>query len=525
MKLKHALKLSACAVALAAILPSGAAWAQTRGGTLSMIVQPEPPILIPALNQQAPTQFITGKIYESLLTYSFELKPQPGLAKSWETSPDGLSYTFHLQEGVKWHDGKPFTADDVVFSMMDMLPKVHGRARVILGKHLDRVEKIDDHTVVMRLKAPFPAFMLMFEPGFAPMMPKHIYAGTDYATNPANQKPVGTGPFKFKEWKRGEFVKLERNPDYWKPGKPYLDELIFNVIPDAASRAVAYERGSVDVLRGGDIDDVDVRRVRALPNTDYTTKGWEMFSPQAYLIFNMRKPPFDNVKVRQAIMAAMNRKMVVDNIFFGQGKISTGPLVYTEMFYDKNTPPMPFDMKQARALIKESGINPQDYTIRQLGFPYGSSWDRLGEYTKQSLEQLGFKVNTESTDAGGWAARTGDWDFDLTSTYSYQYGDPALGVERLYIADNIVKGSPFANVQGYRNPEADKLWFKAAAEVDPAKRQELYTQIQVMLTRDVANGFLVDMEFPTLYRNKVKNLVQTAIGLNETFDDVYIEQK
>ncbi len=523
LKLSRLLKLSSCALALSLALPATTAWAQTRGGTLSMIVQPEPPMLIPALNQQGPTQYITGKIYEGLLTYSFDLKPQPGLAKSWEVSPDGLTYTFHLQEGVKWHDGKPFTADDVVFTMTEMLPKTHALARVIFKQYLDRAEKIDEHTVSLHLKSPFPAFMLVFGPGFSPMMPRHLYAGTDYATNPANQKPVGTGPFKFKEWKRGEYVKLERNPDYWMEGKPYLDELIFNVIPDAASRAVAYERGSVDVLRGGDIDDVDVRRIRALPNTEYTTKGWEIFSPQAYLLFNMRKPPFDNVKVRRAVMAAINRKMVVDNIFFGQGKISTGPLVYTEMFYDKNTPPMPFDMKQARALIKESGVNPQDYTIRQLSLPYGSSWDRLGEYTKQSLEQLGFKVELEATDAGGWAARTGDWDFDLTMVYSYQYGDPALGVERLYTESNIVKGSPFANVQGYRNPEADKLWAQAAAESDPAKRQALYSQIQTMLTEDVANGFLMDMEFPTLYRSKVKNLVQTAIGVNETFADVYLE--
>ena len=167
--------------------------------------------------------------------------------------------------------------------------------------------------------------MLMFEPGFAPIMPKHIYAGTDYMTNPANQKPVGTGPFMFKEWKRGEYIKLARNPDYWKPGKPYLDELVFNVIPDAASRAVAFERGSVDVLRGGDVDNVDIKRLRALPKVEYTTAGWEMFSPQAYLIFNMRKPPFDNLKVRQAVMAAMNRNMVVNNIFFGLGKVATSP--------------------------------------------------------------------------------------------------------------------------------------------------------------------------------------------------------
>ncbi|MFJ1041004.1 ABC transporter substrate-binding protein [Bordetella bronchiseptica] len=524
MKLTQLFKLSAAAFTLAAALPLTNAHAQTRGGTLNLIVQPEPPILIPALNQQGPTQFITGKIYESLLTYSFDLKPQPGLAKSWEAAPDGLSYTFHLQEGVKWHDGKPFTADDVVFSLSDLLPKTHARARVILGKFLDKVEKVDDHTVVVRLKSAFPAFMLMFEPGFAPMMPKHIYAGTDYATNPANQKPIGTGPFKFKEWKRGEYVKLERNPDYWKEGKPYLDELVFNVIPDSASRAVAFERGSIDALRGGDVDNVDVKRLRGLPDVQYTTQGWEMFSPQAYLIFNMRKPPFDNIKVRQAVMHAFNRKLVVDNFFFGLGKISTSPFVPTEMFFDKDIPAIPFDMKKARALIKESGINPGDYTIRQLSFPYGATWDRLGEYTKQALEQLGFKVNVESTDAGGWASRTGNWDFDLTTTYSYQYGDPALGVQRLYVTSNIVKGSPFANVQGYSNPESDKLWEQAAAEVDPAKRQELYNKIQAILVAEVANGFLVDMEFPTLYRGKVKNMVKTAIGMNETFDDVYIEK-
>lgn len=521
MKIKHWLKLTVGALAMAHALGAGA---QTRGGTLSMIVQPEPPIIVTAINQQAPTQFVAGKIYESLLTYSHDLKPQPGLAKSWDMSADGLTYTFHLNEGVTWHDGKPFTADDVVFSMGDMLPKTHARARVILNKYLESVNKVDDLTVEIKLKASFPAFILMFEPGFAPMMPKHLYEGTDYLKNPANQNPVGTGPFKFKEWKRGEYIKLERNPNYWKEGKPYLDELIFNIIPDSASRAVAFEQGTVNVLRGGDIDNVDVKRLRSLPDVEYTTKGWEMFSPQAYLIFNMRKPPFDNMKVRQAVMTALNRQMIINNIFFGLGKLSTGPFVATEMFYDANTPAIEFDLKKAKALIKESGVNPADHTIRMLAFPYGSTWERLDEYTKQSLEQLGFKVNLESTDAGGWASRTGNWDFDLTTTYAYQYGDPALGVERLYIEANNVKGSPFANVQGYINPELDKAWTAAASEVDPAKRQELYTQIQTKLVEDMGNGFLVDMEFPTLYRKNIKNLVKTAIGLNDTFDDVYIEK-
>lgn len=522
MTFKKWFKLSLGAAAMT--LAVGSAAAQTQGGTLSMVVQPEPPILIPALNQQAPTQYVTGKIYESLLTYTHELEPMPGLAHKWEMAPDGLSYTFYLNSGVKWHDGEPFNADDVVFSLSDMLPKVHGRARVILDKYVDSVEKIDDLTVKINLKSPFPAFMIMFEPGFAPMMPRHIYEGTDYATNEANQKPIGTGPFMFKEWRRGEYIKLERNPNYWKEGKPYLDELIFNVIPDSASRAVAFEQGTIDVLRGGDVDNVDIKRLRSLPNVEYTTKGWEMFSPQTYLIFNERKPPFDNALVRRAVIAAMNRQMIVNNIFFGLGQLSTGPFVATEMFYDKNMPPMDFDMKKARELIKESGVNPKDHTIRMLSFPYGATWERLDEYTRQSLEQLGFNVVLEATDAGGWASRTGNWDFDLTTTYAYQYGDPALGVERFYIESNIVKGSPFANVQGYSNPELDKVWTAAASETDPAKRQELYTQIQKTLVDDMALGYLVDMEFATLWRGNIKNLVKTAIGLNESFDDVYIEK-
>ncbi|HLR13920.1 MAG TPA: ABC transporter substrate-binding protein, partial [Burkholderiaceae bacterium] len=179
--------------AISLALATHAAQAQERGGTLKTIIQPEPPILVTAMNQQAPTQYVAGKIYESLLTYNHDLEPQPGLAKSWEISDDGLTYTFHLNEGVKWHDGEPFTADDVVFSMNDMLPEVHGRARVILDKYLDKAEKVDDHTVTMTLKEPFPAFIIMFEPGFAPMMPKHVYEGTEYLKNPANQDPIGTG--------------------------------------------------------------------------------------------------------------------------------------------------------------------------------------------------------------------------------------------------------------------------------------------------------------------------------------------
>ena len=143
------------ALALAALLPAASVLADP-GRHAEHDRQPEPPVIVTAINQQGPTQFVAGKIYESLLTYTTDLKPQPGLAKSWEAAPDGLSYTFHLQDNVKWHDGKPFSADDVVFSLSDMLPKTHARARVILNKFVESMQAPDPKTVVVKLKSPFP---------------------------------------------------------------------------------------------------------------------------------------------------------------------------------------------------------------------------------------------------------------------------------------------------------------------------------------------------------------------------------
>ncbi|WP_243457672.1 ABC transporter substrate-binding protein [Ottowia testudinis] len=502
-----------------------AAQAQTAGGVLTAIVQPEPPMLMLGLNQQGPTQYVASKIYQGLLTYDAQLKPLPSLAKAWNISPDNLTYTFELQPGVKWHDGKPFTAADVVFSVDKFLREMHPRARPVINKYLESAKAPSPTTVEFKLKEPFSPFLSAFVVDNMPMVPKHIYEGTDFRTNPANQTPIGTGPFKFKEWKKGSHIVLTKNPDYWKKGQPYLDEIVFRVIPDAASRAVAFEKGDVQVLRGGDVDNVDIKRLKALPGVESTTKGWEMYGPLAFMIFNERKPPFDNVKVRQAVMHAMNRKFIVDNILFGMGKVATGPIASSTMFYDKNVPNFEFNLKKARALIAESGVNVGATPVKLVAFPYGSSWDRLGEYTKQSLEQIGFKVDLVATDAGGWAKRTGDFDFDLTFNFTYQFGDPALGVARHFMSTNIIKGSPFVNNQGYVNKKVDELFTTAAAARQPDLRQKLYSELQQILVQDVALGYLFELEYATLSRGNVKNLVTTGIGLNESFDSVYIQKK
>ncbi|MCY1210378.1 Bacterial extracellular solute-binding protein, family 5 [compost metagenome] len=206
------------------------------------------------------------------------------------------------------------------------------------------------------------------------------------------------------------------------------------------------------------------------------------------------------------------------------GKPAVSPFSSTTLFFDKNVPEYDFNLKKARELVKASGVDVGKYPVKILSTSYGANWDRLDEYVKQMLEQIGFKVSIESADAGTWSARVSNWEFDLTTTYTYQYGDPALGVERLYVTRNIVKGTPFANVQGYSNPKADELWAKAGSTMDTAERQKLYSELQKILVTDVANANLFEVEFPTLYRKHVKNLVTTAIGLNESFDNVSIEK-
>ncbi|WP_197034990.1 ABC transporter substrate-binding protein [Herbaspirillum sp. RV1423] len=520
----QSLLIAACI--LAAQVPAFAQTAEKpqSGGTLNMLMQPEPPTLMLGLNQQGPTQFAASKIYQSLLTYGPDLKPLPSLAQSWEVSKDGLTYTFVLQKGVKWHDGKPFSAADVVFSADKFLREVHPRMRALMNQRVESVKADGDNKVVFKLKQAFNPFIYAFEVSTMPIVPKHIYDGTDYRTNPANNTPIGTGPFMFKEWKRGSYIHLVKNPAYFKPGLPYLDDIYLRVVPDAASRAVAFERGTVDVLRGGDVENFEVRRLQKLPNTVMTTAGWEMFSPNVWLQMNLRKPPFDNKVVRQAIMHAMDRNFIVKNIFFNVGKPATGPISSTTLYYDKNVPAYPYDMAKAKKMLADAGIKPGDYSIKVLPIPYGSVWDRLAEYTKQQLEQLGFRVAIDPTDAGGWSKKLSDWDFDVTINFLYQYGDPAIGVARNYVSSNIIKGTPFGNNQGYSNPEVDRLFEAAPVAKNPDARQRMYSEVQRILVDDVAVGYLMELQYATLYNKKVHNLVTTGIGLNETLDSVWISK-
>jgi len=506
----------------AALLVTTALHAEpTQGGRANVVIQPEPPGLMVGLVQNGPTQMVAGNIYEGLLRYDPQLKPLPQLAESWTVSADGLTYTFKLVSGVKWHDGKPFTSADVVFSANVFLRETHPRLRASLV-YVDSITAPDDSTVVFKLKQPFGPFLGIFEVGTMPMVPKHIYEGTDFKTNPANATPIGTGPFKFKEWVKGSHILLVKNTDYYQKGKPHLDEIYWHVIPDAAARSVAYETGKVDILPGGSIENFDVGRVSKLKNTCSTDKGWEFFGPHSWLWLNNRQGPTSDKRFRQAVMYAMDRNFAREALWNGFGKVAASPNSSATKFFTDKVTKYDYDPAKAKALLKEMGYKGE--TVRLLPLPYGETWQRWAEAVKQNLSDVGIKVELVATDVAGWNQKTSDWDYDIAFTYLYQYGDPALGVGRNYVSSNIAKGSPFNNVEGYKNPEVDDLFAKGAVAVKDEDRQAIYTKVQQILTDDVPVAWLLELGFPTIYRCNVKNLITTGIGINDGFKDAYIEK-
>jgi peptide/nickel transport system substrate-binding protein len=515
------LRILATGAALAAASALAAQDAPKSGGTLNVVIQPEPPGLMLGLLQNAPTQMVAGDIYESLLRYDQDLNPMPSLAKEWERSEDGLTYTFTLHEGVVWHDGEPFTAEDVVFSVDEFLRETHARLRASLV-HVESIEAPDDTTVVFTLKQPFGPFLGLFEAGTMPMVPKHIYEGTDYAENPANNTPIGTGPFKFEEWEQGSYIYLVKNEDYYLEGKPYLDEIYYQVIPDAASRSVAFENGTVDLLPGGSVENFDIPRLTAMDNVCHTTGGWEFFAPHSWMWQNMHEGPMTDKNLRKAVMHAVNREFARDALWNGNGRIATGPVNSVTRFYEPDTPDIGYDPEKAREYLEASDYDGE--TLALLPLPYGETWQRWAEVTKQNLAEVGIDARIVATDVAGWNQRVGEWDFDLAFTYIYQYGDPALGVARNYISSNIAKGSPWNNVSGYVNEEVDALFAKAAVSASEDERQALYSEVQDILVDDLPVAWMIELEFPTIYRCDVKDPVTTAIGVNDGMRDAWLDR-
>ena len=523
-----------------ASVPFEAAWAAgesagdtpRKGGTLVMVVQPEPPTLASYNNTSGPIGQVAPKVYDGLLEYDFSLNPLPGLAKSWDVSTDGKSVTFKLEEGVRFHDGKPFTSADVQYSIMEVLKKVHPRGPTSF-QEVEAVDTPDAHTAIFRLKRPAPYMLKALSAYESPMLPKHLFAGTDLQNNPHANQPVGTGPFKFVEWRRGQFMRFDRNPDYWRKGRPYFDRVVARFIGEAQTRTAALERGEVAFAAYNAVPNVDAKRLSASSEVTVTTKGYEMDAPVVELEFNTTRKPFDNQKVRQAIAYAIDRKFVIDNIWFGYGKPATGPIssnfkgtgMYTEdvLRFD-----VPNRMAIANKLLDEAGYpRKADGTRFEIVHditPYGEEWRRFGEYVQQVLQELGIKASLRYEDVATWIRRIyTNYDYDLTSDWLKTFADPVIGVQRQYWSKAIRPGTPWVNGTRWTSPKVDELLEAAAIEPDVKKRNALYHEFQKLTVEASPIVWVMELEFTTVYNRKLQDAIVSPLAVNTSFDRAWMK--
>ncbi|MGH7070422.1 MAG: ABC transporter substrate-binding protein [Acetobacteraceae bacterium] len=495
-----------------------------RGGSLR--IQSSKVInLNPGIQSGIATMIPGAQLFAGLVEFDADWKPHPFLAESWEASKDKLAHTFHLRRGATFHDGKPITSGDVAFSLFTV--KNNHPFGVAMFGGVDKIDTPDPSTVIIRLKHPVPSLLVSASSVLLPILPKHVYDQGPIRTNPANLKPVGSGPFRLKSYNAAQYLILERFDGYFREQRPYLDQLIFEFMDDSTAIMLSMMRGALDYVPYYD----QIRNVQQLartPGLKVTNGGYAAIGPLNWLAFNLRNPPLSDLRVRQAIAYAIDKKFLLDKLFLGQAKDATGPIAPGGPFYYSDVPNYDFDLAKADALLNAAGYKKAADGTR---FSLTLDWNPEGggeesylpaQYLKSQLPKVGIAVNLRaSPDFPTWARRIGNWDFQLTMDEVFNYPDPVIGVQRTYVCDNIRKGVVWTNTQGYCNHKVDDLFARAAAEADFPKRKALYDQIQKILVEQLPVYWLNEIPYATISKEKLGNTPVSIWGAMAPYDEVY----
>lgn len=507
---------------------AGAQEAPVTGGILRVAADSEPSNLNPAIVASNGVFFVASKVIEPLAEMSYDPPGlTPVLATEWSGSEDGLSVTFKLREGVTWHDGTPFTAADVAFSAVEVWSKLQNLGRVTF-RDLNAAETPDDHTVILKFANPIPLQLVLNAlPALTAVLPKHLYEGTDIATNPHNEQLVGTGPFRFKEHQPGQYYLLERNPDYWGAPLPYLDQIVYTVLPDRGAIAAAHEAGELDLSAFSAVPLADLERLGAVPGIEVVTGGYEGITYYAMIEINHRRAELADVRVRRAIRHAVDPQFIVDTIFHGYATAATGPVPHTAGdFYTADVPAYDYDPAKAEALLDEAGY-PKDadgwrFALRIRPAPFFEQTVQTGDYLRQQLRAIGIDAEIVSADTPGHIkAVYTDHDFDLSIGPPVYRNDPAISTTILYIS-GVPASVPFSNQYGYADPEMDEIINKAAVELDPEARIALYRDFQVKAQTDLPIIPLVEFTFITVASSRVQNVATNPRWATSNWADTWL---
>ena len=444
------------------------------GGTLTMGINKDLTMMNAMVRTQSTDRSIRDLMYDSLLGVDLKGNIQPYLAESWEISPDGKIYTFRLRKGVKFHDGREMTAEDVKFCMDYTMNPKNGATGLSRLSGVTKVELLDKYTVKIHLKEASPVFLAyLTDIQSFPVIPK---GSLEEGIAKPDRYPVGTGPFKFVEWKPNQRIVFERFADYWGH-KPFVDRVILRDISNSTARFVALRAGDLDIIERTPyewVKEVKDKKIEGLRVVAASSAGGRR------LRLNVADPPFNNKKLRLAVAHAINKEQILKAAYFGFGEPTDQKYPKGHAWYFDDVSGPAYDLQKSRALLKESGYKGEviPITVRQ-----GEDQETEAAVLQAQLKEIGMNVKIDLVDFGTYVAR------QRAGEYAFLFGgtsldpDPAMAYVQDLVCGNPRKRS--VNIEGYCDKEMDALLRKAASEPNPKQRRLLFKQVVQKLVEDV----------------------------------------
>jgi len=453
--------------------------------------------------------------YNNLVLFD-PLKPKESLdtiigelAEKWEWQDGGRSLVFHLHKGVKWHDGEPFSSKDVkhTFDTVREAPEITGKLRVnprkLWYENVAAIEAPEPATVIFRLKRPQPSLLLMLASGYSPVYPAHVPAAQ------LRTKCVGTGPFRWKEHKPGETLELERNPDYFVKGRPYLDRLRYVIIKDRATKFAALQTGQLDVSFPLDANKTIAEQMKkAVPQMVVQENSQNV---NDNILINYKKPPFTDPRVRRAISLAIDRHAFIKAVH--QGGAILGGVMAPKPFgvwglMEKDLGALPGygdpvkEKAEARKLLAEAGFGPGKSLKVTMVTRATAVYVDFASFVVDQLKQVGIEATLEQVEVGVWHPKVTRRDYELGANLTgIGPDDPDAN-----LFENFLCGSP-RNYSDYCNHEVDRLIQEQSATLDPAKRARLVHDLDMRLQLEGARPIMGWRTFYFLHWPYVKNLL------------------
>lgn len=477
------------------------------GGTLRLGVQGDPVELDPALVLLDAAGLVIDFVYEGLVHEGPDLLPQPRLATHWEISEDGLTYTFHLREGVVFHNGRALVAADVKFSYERIMNPDIGSPWQGDTVSIAAIEAPDDATVVITLNRPDASILsVLTRRGFGVVPQEEVEANGDL-----RQTMVGTGPFAFVEFIPNSHLYLKRNESYWQPGRPYVDALEVMVIPEDTARTTALVSGTVDMIEATPakdyaLIDADANLTRVGGNS--TNLRW--------IVFNQRRAPWDRVEVRQAVAKGIVRQQIIDAAVLGFGEPLVG--VYPARFWAGWPDPAPEgDPAAAAAELAEMDL-PADLKPGILSWAEYDFLLNTSVVVQEQLKQMGIESELEPEENATYLERHFSGEYDIAVMGAGGYRDP-----NDFLAQSFSTGGT-TNAAGYSNPKMDELLLAAIAESDTEKRRELYLQIQELQIEELPWLMLYTSANYTAMGVKVQGYEHFLSGSFDSLREVWLKE-